>query len=175
MLGCYLSAVVFSPESSVCRECPQFEGCDQAALAKTLLKRPTASAAFLSVKFANVDADQDDLLDIRLSSVSERVKGQAFLLASKGFRFAAARQQIADGQNPFSALRTQRAYVIVYDTLLETGHARKRDLINAVVSYMQCSLNTASSLVSDALGLGELMRIVTTTRFTATLCTGKTQ
>lgn len=167
MLGCINSAVVFSPESSACRDCPHFEGCHEAALARTQQKHPKASAAFLSVHYAANPVDADDLLDIRLSSASKRVKEQALLLNRKGFSFKKARESIRYGKNPFDNVRTQRAYVTIFNLLISAGTVRKSDLIHRVCNVHQCSPSTAAGLVSDALGLGELMRAVLTTRFTA--------
>ncbi|WP_339118896.1 hypothetical protein [Halomonas sp. BMC6] len=167
MLGCINSAVVFSPESSACRDCPYFEGCHKNALALTQQKYPSASAAFLSINYSTNASDTEDALDIRLSSASERVKNQALLLNRKGFSFSKARALIKAGKNPFNGFRTQRAFITIFDHLLSEGKVRKSDLVKHVIAVHQCSASTASSLVSDVLGLGELMKAVTTTRFTA--------
>lgn len=166
MLGCQNSAVVFSPESSACRDCPHFEGCHEAALTRTQKKHPKASAAFLSIHYSSSAVNVDDLIDIRLSSVSKRVKDQALLLNRKGFSFSKARESIRSGKNPFENVRTQRAYVTIFDLLIKAGAVRKSDLVKQVSNLHQCSASTASSLVSDALGLGELMGAVLITRFT---------
>lgn len=167
MLGCINSAVVFSPESSACRDCPHFEGCHKNALALTQQKHPNASASFLSISYATNASNAEDALDIRLSSASERVKRQALLLNRKGFSFLQARAVLKAQKNPFKGIRTQRAFVTIFDHLLHAGKVRKSDLVQHVIAVHQCSNSTASSLVSDALGLGELMKAVTTTRFTA--------
>ncbi len=167
MLGCQNSAVVFSPESSACRDCPHFEGCHEVALARTREKHPKASAAFLSIHYSASATDLDDLIDIRLSSVSKRVKDQALLLNRKGFSFSKARESLRSGKNPFENVRTQRAYITIFDLLISAGKVRKSDLVSHVRNLHQCSASTASSLVSDALGLGDLMGAILITRFTA--------
>lgn len=169
MLGCHTSAIVYSPESSICRNCPRQEGCHSAALTKTKLLRPKSRAAFLSVNFATINPDQDDQLLIALADASARIKSQALQLNSKGFSFAEARAQLKAGKNPFEDYRTQAAYADVFRALLLQGTARKRDLVDSVMQSHRCSRSTASGLVSDALGIGALLRVVTLTRFTATL------
>lgn len=169
MLGCKNSAVVFSPESSICSDCPHFGGCHKAALDRTREKRPKARAAFLSVQYATNGVDQDELTDIRLASVSKRVKDQALLLNRKGFRFSDARTLLRSGINPFESVRTQRAYVTVFDLLMKVDSVRKCDLVEHIMGAHRCSQSTAAGLVSDALGLGELMGVVRTTRFMAEL------
>lgn len=172
MLGCKGSAVVFNPESSTCLECPHAEGCHEAALSTTRVKRKEAEAAFLSVHFAISTPNLDDEITVMRSSVSDRVKRHATTLLRRGFRFTRARQQLDNGINPFAQQRTVAAFVVVFDALLEQRHVRKSDLIERVVSATHTSKSTAAGLVSDALGLGQLMGVVDVTRLNATLNTG---
>ena len=172
MLGCKGSAAVFSPESSLCLECPHYEGCHEAALSTTRRKREGAEAAFLSVQFATAMPDLDDEIAIAQSTVSARVKRHAESLIRRGVRFADVRRQLDNGINPFASHRTVAAFIEVYDALLERRHVRKCDLVQRVMARTQTSKSTASSLVSDALGLGQLMGVVDVMRLTATLKTG---
>ncbi|MGY2462325.1 hypothetical protein [Vreelandella sulfidaeris] len=123
----------------------------------------------MSVSFATVNPDQDDQIHIALADVSDRIKDQALLLNRKGFTFANAREQLRAGKNPFEEFRTQAAYADVFRDLLQQGSARKRDLVENVMQKHRCSRSTASGLVSDALGIGVLLGVVTLTRFIATL------
>ncbi|KJZ17355.1 hypothetical protein TW86_03590 [Halomonas sp. S2151] len=175
MLGCKGSAVVFSPESSTCVSCPHNGGCSETALLTTKAKRRNAEAVFLSAKFATTAVSEDDMTVIQLSDASDRIKRHAMALSRKGFRFESARQQLDQGVNPFRHITTTVAFVTVYDALLEQSAVRKRDIIARVMERMQCSQSTASGHVSDALGLGQLMRVVTVTRYTASLTTEVTQ
>lgn len=169
MLGCKGSASVFSPESSICPSCPHFEGCHETALHTTRAKRRSAEAVFLSAKFAHSGVDQDDAIEIALSAVSDRVKRHAEVLGRKGFRFRTARKLLSEGRNPFRSVTTNTAFVLVFDLLLQQRTARKSDIIEALMTATGCSKATACGHVSDALGLGQLIRAVNVSRFTATL------
>ncbi len=171
MLGCQGSAIVFSPESSICSSCPKFEGCHKDALDMTVSKRKSASATFLSTKFATVAVDQDDLVAIEAASVSERIKSHAKRLVIKGISLAEARKMIHAGKNPFRCLdsRSNSAFILVFDELIKRQSIRKSDLAEMIMKEKGCGKVSASSRVSDALGVGQLIGVVTLTKYTAAL------
>ena len=171
MLGCKGSAIVFSPESSICSSCPCYRDCHKAALGTTVSKRKSASATFLSTKFATVIADQGDLVVIETANVSDRIKAHAKRLVTKGISLAKAREMIRAGKNPFQCLdsRHNTAFVLVFNELLNHQSVRKVDLVGKVMEIGKCSKSTASGRVSDALGVGQLLGVVTLTKYTAAL------